>query len=164
MDILWAVKRSLKVKIRDVKAGKIGSRARQDTDEHDIEEFKQGSVCTEVTRVAYVVAANGDPWAFWIIFFGEDKTDHLNVVDFFAAVNGGILIIDEMKNDGALDSLAGTAGSLIDSLTDTHKLVGIRCILNIGYFRMNEQLAVIKELACVVVKHRHFPIGSKSYR
>ena len=39
MDILWAVDRSPKNKIVDVEAGNFGARARQDTVEHDLDEF-----------------------------------------------------------------------------------------------------------------------------
>ena len=93
---------------------------------------------------------------------GEDKIDHLGVGDFFVVADEDIFIVDEMKIVGAPDLLADTIGSFTDSLTETHKLIGIGFIPNLGEFGINAQMAVLKDFACVDVEHRHCPLGYES--
>ena len=164
LDVLWAVNRILKVKVGDDEAGKIGARARQDTVDRDIDEFKMGNVCDNVARVSDVVAVNGGPCAVGIRFLGVDKTDNLGVGDLFASFDGDILITNEMKIVGALDILAGTVGSFTNSLTETTDFIEIGFIPNLREFGMNTQLVVIKELVCANVEYRHCPLGDESVR
>ena len=61
----------------------------------------------------------------WIIVWRAENTDQLGVGNFFAAVDGDIFIIKEIKSAGVLDSLADTVRSFTDSSTETPKIVVI---------------------------------------
>ena len=77
MDIFRAVERGLEIEVGYIKRDKIGVFSREDTIYDKLDEIQGSSFGTNVTGVAYVIAADGDVDAVGVGFFGADKTDHL---------------------------------------------------------------------------------------
>ena len=65
---------------------------REDAIYDKIDKIQGSSFGTNVTRVAYEIATDGDAGAVGVIFFRADKTYHFGVGDFFAPILWDVLV------------------------------------------------------------------------
>jgi hypothetical protein len=98
-----------------------------------------------------MVATYGDASAIWIRFFGADYADHFGVSDFFAAVEGNVIIVDEVEGVSAVDAFGGTTCCEANALTEAAQFIGVGFAPHLSEHGVLAELAVFKGFACSVV-------------
>ena len=111
-DVLWAVEISFKVKIGDVKAGKLGVWARQETVEYQIDGFQLGSVGTNISRVADMVATDRNSGAVGFGFLWVEITDDLGIGDVPPKIHWDFFVVDNMEGVSAFDMMTSAVGAV----------------------------------------------------
>ena len=72
-DIFRAVERGLEIEVRDIQRDKLGVFSREDAIQYNIDKIQGISFGTNVTRVADVLAADGDVGAIGVVFSGRTR-------------------------------------------------------------------------------------------
>ena len=80
-EIFWSIEQGSKIKLTNVKTGKFGSLAWEDSVFCDLEQFQRSRVSASVTRVAYSIYTNGDVCAIGTRLLGNiSETTELYMV------------------------------------------------------------------------------------
>jgi len=88
----------------------------EDTVEEEFDEFKRGSVSTNVARIADSVASNSDTSSIRVILLGTDFTDHHGMTNLLALVERNVLVVDEEEGVGTCYSLFCWRGTRANAL------------------------------------------------
>ena len=124
-EIFRAVERGLEIEVVNVKRDKLGAFSREDAIYDKLEEIQGSSFDTNVTRVADVIAVDGDTGAIGVGFFRADKTDHFGVGGSFAPILWDVLVKDELEGIGTFDELVGLGGFGSDALAEAADFIGV---------------------------------------
>ena len=124
-DVLWTVKRGVKVEVADVEGGKLCAGTREDAVEEEFGQFKGISWGANISEKENVVAADRDAHAVGILFFREDFENHFGVSDFFAAVGGDIFEAGEEEGIGVFDAFARAVGRGTNALAEPAEFFGV---------------------------------------
>ena len=123
--VLWAVERVFEVKIEDVKAGKLGAWARQDTVEYQLDKFQRGSVGANIAWVADMFVTNLNTGVVGVGFLRADNTDDLVLGDFLPMIHGDVFVVDKMEGVSAFDTMTSAIGASDNALTRTTHFIGV---------------------------------------
>ena len=97
--------------------------ARVDAGDHELDKFKWGGFGADVAWVVVTVASDGDASAVGTGFLGTDFANNLDVSDFFAAVGGDVVVVDNKEGFSAVDVLASTFWVGAYALAKTAKFI-----------------------------------------
>jgi hypothetical protein len=98
MDVLWIFHRRVEVEFFYVDACKPSALPRDDTVEHELNEFQRCCIGPCVARIANQVTPDCDPCAIFIIFFFAYFTHHLRVGNLFSFLVWDVGICYEVES------------------------------------------------------------------
>ena len=157
-DIFRAVERGLEIEVRYIEHDKLGVFSREDAIQEKLDKIQGSSFGTNVTRVAYAIAANGDAGTIGVGLFRSYETDHFGVGDLFATLLWDVLISNDIEGISAFDNLAGLGGVGADTLAEAAEFIGVGAVPDVFVGRILAELAVLQGLACGGVKDKEGPV------
>ncbi len=102
--------RSIQVEALKVDGAQASTFPRENTVEEELEKLQQCCVCTHISRVADVVATNGDPCAVRVILFRTYFTYDHGMVYFLSLVQWNVMVVNA-KESGSTGYMLGARGS-----------------------------------------------------
>jgi hypothetical protein len=90
----------VQIEVFEVNGAEASTFSGEYTVEEELDEFKQGHVGADITRIADSVATNGDTRVVWVILFRTNLADDHGVADLLALVGQDVLVVNEEEGVG----------------------------------------------------------------
>ena len=150
--VFKVVERAIEIEVSDIKAGIV---TRENTVKTKFGELKGDDWRVNVTRIANVIATDGDASAIGVVLVWLYFAHDFGVGDLFAAVTGDVVVVDDEEGVSTFGVWARGGGIFYNALTETDNFVGVGLVPNTLVFGIFSELIIFKCLARVKVENRN---------